>query len=476
MNFKLAIPYTSTMRRRLSIFLLLAILITFTVQPASAQASGPVYIVQSGDTLSYIASRFNVTVNDLMSANPSVDPNFLSEGQQLVIPGLEGVTGTLETEIISFGDSLRSLSRRTQVSDELLERLNRLVSPTELYVGTSLIIPTQDDQAALSTRIAPESGETLLELAVKQGTDAWTLSSLNKLSGTWDALPGDVLYSPTGQSEGSATGLPSAFQSATIDPLPLVQGATEVIKVQTQPGAALSGTLVDKPLHFFSTANEQVALQGVHALLDPGVYPLRVVATLPDGSQQSYEQMVLVTSGNYLSEDIPLNDPSTLDPAVTEPEMQNIIAITSPFTPTPYWTGLFNSPAVDPTCFTSRYGTRRTYKVTNSTIEVPGFHSGLDFCGGEGLQIFAPAAGKVVFAAPLTVRGNATIIDHGLGVYSGFWHQSEQFVNVGDTVEQGQVIGLVGGTGRVTGAHLHWEVWVNGVQVNPLEWLNQTFP
>lgn len=464
------------MRKRLSIFLLLAIVTTFTVQPASAQASGPVYIVQSGDTLSYIASRFNVTVNDLMSANPSVDPNFLSEGQQLVIPGLEGVTGTLETEIISFGDSLRSLSRRTQVSDELLVRLNRLISPTELYVGTSLIIPTQEDQTALNTRIAPAPGESLLELAVKQGTNPWTLSSINKLSGTWDALPGDVLYSPTGQSEGNATGLPSAFQSATIDPLPLVQGGTEVIKVQTQAGVSLSGTLVDKPLHFFSTGNEQIALQGVYVLLEPGVYPLRLTATLPDETQQSYEQMVLVKSGNYLSEDIPLNDPSTLDPAVTEPEMQNLVAITSPFTPTPFWSGIFSSPAVDPTCFTSRYGTRRTYKVINSNIEVPGFHSGLDFCGGEGLQIFAPAAGKVVFAAPLTVRGNATIIDHGLGVYSGFWHQSVQYVNVGDVVEQGQVIGLVGGTGRVTGAHLHWEVWVNGVQVNPLEWLNQAYP
>ena len=101
---------------------------------------------------------------------------------------------------------------------------------------------------------------------------------------------------------------------------------------------------------------------------------------------------------------------------------------------------------------------------------------GLDFCGGEGLQIFAPAPGKVVFAAPLTVRGNATIIDHGWGVYSGFWHQSQILVNVGDTVEQGQVIGLVGGTGRVTGAHLHWDLWVNGIQVNPLNWLNQTYP
>jgi murein DD-endopeptidase MepM/ murein hydrolase activator NlpD len=186
--------------------------------------------------------------------------------------------------------------------------------------------------------------------------------------------------------------------------------------------------------------------------------------------------MVLVTEGDYLSEDIPLNDPSTLDPAVTETELQNILALTAPFTPTRYWNGVFNSPAVDPNCFTSRYGTRRIYKVINSDIEVPGFHTGLDFCGGEGLQIFAPAPGRVVFAAPLTVRGNATILDHGWGVYSGFWHQSEILVNVGDRVEQGQVIGLVGGTGRVTGAHLHWEVWVNGVQVNPLDWLNQAYP
>ena len=86
-------------------------------------------------------------------------------------------------------------------------------------------------------------------------------------------------------------------------------------------------------------------------------------------------------------------------------------------------------------------------------------------CGGEGLQISAPAPGRGGFAAPLTVRGNATIIDHGWGVYSGFWHQSQILVNVGDMVEQGQQIGVVGGTGRVTGAHLHWDLWVNGVQV-----------
>jgi murein DD-endopeptidase MepM/ murein hydrolase activator NlpD len=256
----------------------------------------------------------------------------------------------------------------------------------------------------------------------------------------------------------------------------MVQGATEVIRARTQSGVSLAGILVDRPLHFAEDNGSQVALQGVNAMLEPGVYPLRLEATLPDGSRQSFEQMVLVTSGSYPNEDILLNDPSTIDPAVTEPEIQNIISLISPFTPTKLWSGIFSSPAVDPGCFTSRYGTRRTYKVSNSDIEVPGFHSGLDFCGGEGLQITAPAAGRVVFSAPLTVRGNATIIDHGWGVYSGFWHQSQTFVNVGDMVEPGQVIGLVGGTGRVTGAHLHWDLWVNGVQVNPLGWLNQEYP
>jgi murein DD-endopeptidase MepM/ murein hydrolase activator NlpD len=464
------------MRKRISVFLFFILLLSSTIQPASAQESGPVYIVQPGDTLSLIASRFNVTLNDLLAANPSVDPNVLSQGQEIVIPGLEGVTGVLQTEIISFGDTLRSLSRRTQVSDEQFKKLNRLVSPTELYVGASMIIPTQAQQTALSTRLAATTGESLLELAVKEGSDPWTLASLNKLSGTWDTLPGDVLYSPTGSSEGNATGLPSAFSAVSIEPLPLVQGGTEVIRIQTQESVTLSGALVDMPLHFFPSNNGQVALQGVDPLLEPGVYPFLTEATLPDGSKQSFEQMILVTSGNYLSENILLNDPSTIDPAVTEPEFQNITAITTPATPTRFWDGIFTAPAVYPDCFTSRYGTRRTYKVVTSETEIPGFHSGLDFCGGEGLQIFAPAAGKVVFAAPLTVRGNATIIDHGWGVYSGFWHQSQMLVNVGDMVEAGQVIGLVGGTGRATGPHLHWEVWVNGIQVNPLAWLNQAYP
>ena len=472
---KSEILFNLTMFKRAIVpILLIFIFVSIIPQPVSAQTNGPIYIVQAGDTLSYIASRFNVSLNDLLLANPSIDPNLLNQGQQVIIPGLEGVTGLLETEIISFGDTLRSLSRRTQVSDAQLIKLNRLVSPSELYAGISLIVPVQEGQAQLNSRTSLATGESLLELSVRQQSNPWTLSIINKMEGTWGTLPGDILYSPTGNADGG-TGLPSAFISVSIEPLPMIQGGTEVVRIQVKDGYASSGTLVDHPLRFFQLADKQVAIQGVHALLEPGVYPLRVEASLPDGSKQSFEQMVLVTTGNYYHENI-LVDPNTMDPAVTEPENEQLISITSLVSGTKYWDGIFTSPAVYPDEFTSFYGTRRTYKGVNSDLVIEGFHTGLDFAGGEGLQIFAPAAGRVVFAGPLTVRGNATIIDHGWGIYSGFWHQSENFVNVGDMVEQGQVIGLVGGTGRVTGPHLHWEVWVNGVQANPLDWLYQTYP
>ena len=200
----------------------------------------------------------------------------------------------------------------------------------------------------------------------------------------------------------------------------------------------------------------------------PGPYPLRIEATLPDGSKQAFEQNVLVASGFYPQDPMLIVPPETLDPAVTEPEMQQVESIVAPATPTKQWQGLFASPAAYPDCFHPAMGT----VAPTMAARTNSFHSGLDFCGGAGLPIYAPADGTVVFAGPLTVRGNATIIDHGWGIYSGYWHQSEMLVKAGDQVEKGQQIGVVGGTGRVTGAHLHWEVWANGVQVDPMDWLN----
>lgn len=463
----------------LSRILILAVLLTFLLPawPVAAQTTnGAIYIVQPGDTLSSIAARFDVSLDDLMKANNISDPNRLSAGQELVIPGLEGVRGILMTEVVQFGDSYRSLLRRTQVPEAMLRKLNRLVSPTELYAGVSLIVPQGNAPTSLNTRAAVANGESLLELAVRQNTDPWTLLQINQLSGTWSALPAHILYYSSETPVQAANGLPPVFQQVEVGPLPLKQGGTAIVRVQTPKGVTLNGVLVDHPLRFFpEPEGEQVALQGLHALLAPGPYPLRLEATLPDGTKQSFEQMMLVVSGNYPEEDLYVES-NTIDPVVTEPENQQIFSLTAQATPTRYWTGIFTSPAFYPDCFTSRYGNRRTYHGLNTQVEIKGFHTGLDFCGGEGLPITSPAPGQVVFAGPLTVRGNATLIDHGQGVYSGFWHQSSIQVTTGQMVEQGQIIGIVGGTGRVTGAHLHWEVWVNGVQVNPMDWLERTYP
>ncbi|MBN1305608.1 MAG: M23 family metallopeptidase, partial [Anaerolineales bacterium] len=218
-----------------------------------------------------------------------------------------------------------------------------------------------------------------------------------------------------------------------------------------------------------------IALQGIHAMLEPGIYPLRLTAALPDGSQQSFEQMVLVVSGNYLDEVIPVHA-DTINPTVDKAEDEWLLSRTTQVTPERYWNGLFLRPSTFPDV-SSWFGTRRLYIATEDpNITKTGFHSGIDYIGGEGLPITAPAAGKVIFTGLKDIRGYSTIIDHGQGVYSGFWHQSEIQVQPGDFVEAGQQIGLVGGTGRSTGAHQHWEIWVNGVQVNPLEWLEKTFP
>src|SRR5512135_968887 len=203
------------------VLFILAVSLLITARPVSAQAAGPVYVVQPDDTLSSIAARFNVTVNDLMAANNISNPNVLSVGQQLVIPGLEGISGVLDTEVVHLGDSLQSVLRRTQIPLDLLRRLNHIVSPTEFYVGASLIVPKQENQTDLQVQLAAARGQSLLELAVQSHANPWTLATLNGLNGTWDALPGDVLYmAGSGPSEQGASSLPAAFGSAEITSLP----------------------------------------------------------------------------------------------------------------------------------------------------------------------------------------------------------------------------------------------------------------
>ncbi len=466
------------MRKRL-ITIFLALFLFLSASPVSAQtptpALGPVYIVQQGDTLWDIASRFNVSVTDLEAIN-NLSGQEIYVGDKLIIPGLEGLTGTLITVPVPFGETLESLSRQYRVDPSLLIKLNHIVSPTELFVGYQLVILQQEDQPAWTSRASLDPGETLLEMAVKDDSDPWSISQVNGLSGPSAGLPGDVLYLPSGDSTAPPSGLPAPLVSAEVDPLPITQGITAQIKVVTSEAVTMGGVLVDHPLHFYTTqANTQVALQGVAADLDPGIYPLRLDITRADGSVQSFEQMVMVNSGNYPT-DPPLEvDPATIDPAVTGPEEEWLTSLTSVITPEKYWKGTFQLPVDSQYCIRAGFGDRRTYNGG----ALHNFHTGIDFgvCSeAHPLDIYSAADGVVVFTGLKAVRGNATIIDDGQGVFTCYYHQSEIDVAVGDHVTAGQLIGKIGATGRVTGPHLHFEIWVNGVQVSPMQWLDTAFP
>ena len=97
----------------------------------------------------------------------------------------------------------------------------------------------------------------------------------------------------------------------------------------------------------------------------------------------------------------------------------------------------------------------------------PAFHSGLDFTGGIGVPIYSTAPGIVSFTGVRSGYGNTIEIDHGAGFKTRYAHLSGISVRVGERVAVGERIGAMGSTGRSTGPHLHYEVWVNGRAQNP---------
>jgi murein DD-endopeptidase MepM/ murein hydrolase activator NlpD len=447
-----------------------------TALAQNGEPSGPVYIVQEGDTLWDIAQRFGVPWEDLARENEISDPGQLSAGDELIIPGYTGASGVLVTTEVAFGENLRSLSRRYQLPEESIVRLNQLTSPAELYRGYDLVIPETNQEEFAVDRLAIAGGQSLLELAISSGKNPWDLVVENDLDGTWSPVPGDVMLVADLESVDGPGSLPGEISSLEFSPDPLVQGKTSVLNITSSEEMEIGGSLIGNQLNFFPyKSGEYVALQGIHALTEPGLYPLSIEGELANGVPFGFSQKILVEAGDYVFASLQV-PPETIDPEVTKPEDEVWYELAEPVTGTRFWSGVFQSPVAPAPCgYTDFFGNRRSYNGSPYNF----FHTGLDFCynyNSEVNEIYAPADGVVVFAGSLIVRGNAVMIDHGFGVYSGYMHQEEILVEEGDQVESGQVIGIVGETGRVNGPHLHFEIFAGGVQVDPLDWLERSYP
>ncbi|HET7696790.1 MAG TPA: M23 family metallopeptidase [Vicinamibacterales bacterium] len=159
-------------------------------------------------------------------------------------------------------------------------------------------------------------------------------------------------------------------------------------------------------------------------------------------------------------------DPALVNPppdaqARIEREAGELAAIWAASPPDRLWSARFVRPVPDRA--NSAFG---THSIFNG--EPRSQHGGADFLSPEGRPVAAPNAGRVVIAADRYFSGNTVVLDHGQGLFSLLAHLSEIDVEPGDLVPAGAIVGKVGSTGRVTGAHLHWTVRLNGARVDPL--------
>jgi murein DD-endopeptidase MepM/ murein hydrolase activator NlpD len=437
---------------------------------AAAQSGGPfqmlVHLVQHGETLFSIAQRYGTTADAIAHANGIPDPQQVYAGQELLVPSEIEPVDTWSTHIVQPGENLTAIASQHSLPWRTLALVNRLTNPHLLYVGQALQLPSSSGQTGALHTVQP--GETLLGIAFKYGVSTRDLTEANNITKPSLIIPGQWLLIPGEQP----SWMPLPFTAVDLSPLPVQQGQSVLVTVQTAEPVLLEGTLLDRSLSFVEEDGKRYAAAGVHTFAEPGLYELTLTATDAEGERVSMSLGVAVEAGQYSYEriDVPADRTNLLDADLVAAESERIGLVLNLLTPVRRWNGPFRQPVE--ASISSYFGTRRSYNggPYNS------YHAGVDFNAGRGTIVHAPATGTVVLAEPLTVRGNAVVLDHGWGVLTGYWHLSTIDVVVGQEVHTGDGIATVGSTGLSTGAHLHWEVWVGGISVDGRQWLSANYP
>ena len=250
------------------------------------------------------------------------------------------------------------------------------------------------------------------------------------------------------------------------------QGTAGIIQLTGPDMAGAVATTLGRNYRFYPTSQGLACV--LAAPMDQKIndYPIRITITRTNGATVSWDGTFKVASGQFVEEPpftLPGDKLFLLRDDIQQSEDLRLLSTYSMITPIKFWEGAFTMPVNGG--LSSPFGSVRYY---NGTVKRR--HTGYDLRAPSGIPVLASASGRVVFSGPLDIHGNNIIIDHGWGIFSEYAHLSERYVVPGQFVLQGDVIGLSGSTGRSTGPHVHWEIAVNGIWVNPISFMQIRLP
>jgi murein DD-endopeptidase MepM/ murein hydrolase activator NlpD len=240
-----------------------------------------------------------------------------------------------------------------------------------------------------------------------------------------------------------------------------VPGGVAVIKLDTNTEQAPTVHYAGSRVMVIRENGHWYAVVGIPLTAKPGKHHIRVKEQVPP----PYNVGFGVKNKQYATQHLTIKNKRKVNPNAADlerirNEKKIILAALKQWTSQDSVETSFMKPVDGP--FSSPFGLRRFF---NKQARKP--HSGLDIAAAEGVAIHNPSAGTVIDTGDYFFNGNTVLIDHGQGLVSMYCHMSRIDVQPGQEVKRGEIIGAVGKTGRVTGAHLHWGVSLNNVRVDP---------
>lgn len=448
---------------------------TFSVVGQQDDPTLTIHVVQRGETLFRIAEHYGLSLQDIAQVNDIVDPGSIEIGQRLIIPigGLPNPSVDGQTHVVQPGETLTSIAALYGMTPDQLALLND-ISLNSIIAGGQTLVVNDPNASGVGVTIehVVERGESLFSIAVQYSTTMEKIQEANDIEDPTLIFADQTLIVPDAQPPRIAADLPEVVVSVDVAPVFFTEGQSGRIHLATRKPTAIVAAFLDRDLTVIpNTSNtEHTMLIAIPMYTSADVYPMQFTVIPVDGQSISFAINIRILDGGYDTQDIELPEDrlDLLNPAVEDNELSILRRITSIFNPERYYDGPLSLPAA--AVMNEPYGTYRSYNGG----PVDRYHNGADFAGVPGTPVLAAAPGRVVLADTLYIRGNAVVIDHGWGVYTNYAHLDERYVELGQFVSTGDAIGTIGNTGRATGAHLHWEVWLNGVAVDPMQWARES--